>query len=280
MPVKAIALAVIWFLAPFLIPARVDEGDLRALLLKNDTVSIEKRLDDLQSRFERGNLTEFQLKAAYGPLTHYDEVVATNLAAWVEAAPGSYVAHLAYGTYLSSVGSAWRGGDYLSKIPKKNLETAVEYWSKAKEELDTSLPLSSRPYLSFYRLMYLAIYAGAPDAARSYLLSANRTLPSNALARDGYVESLLPKWGGSYDAVEAFIAESSSEGVPLPILSQMEAIEEDDIGRSFEDAGDHATALGHFHRALDLAKDAGDDFSYGFLMSSRYHTGLPTRCNC
>jgi len=119
---------------------------------------------------------------------------------------------------------------------------ANKYFARANRELRKSLPLTSKPYLSIFHMLSIAQWMGKRSDAEILLAVANKMYPSNAMSRCRFVKILLPRWGGSYAEVDAFVAHTRKEGVPATVIDGLVAIEEDDIGRGFESHGDHDAA--------------------------------------
>ena len=78
------------------------------------------------------------------------------------------------------------------------------------------------------------------------VIAANKMLPINTLARGRYMASLKPRWGGSYEEMEQFIARSKKEEVSPIGLSQLEAIMYDDMGMTYWEQGDMQNARKYF----------------------------------
>lgn len=248
-----------------------DDEDVAALLGRNETDRVEKILGDVQHRFESGVATEIELRNAFRPIYKLDSSTANNLNKWAGDSPNSYSAHLALGIYLKKVGLAARGEKFIAETPERNLATMQRYLEKAETELRASLSLTKKPYLSVFHLLDIAAHLGDKQASKELVAKANNILPSNALARNRYIVSLMPRWGGSYNEAEYFIAQSLKARVPPEVIWQLEAIKSDDIGHGLEERGQLADARANFENALQLATKVGGTFSADFLSVSRYY---------
>lgn len=248
------------------------QGDsVDSMLRRNDVTALETFLGRIQARFEDGSLSEIDLRNAYRPFYTLDANAANNLRRWAAHSPKSYPAHLALGIYLKKLGRAARGGDFVQMTAEEKLAQMKHYFGLAESELRRSLPLTAKPYLSVFHLMDISTYEGDRPWSKELLLQANRLLPANSLARGRYVTSLMPRWGGSYEEVDAFIKDAKSEGVPGRVIWQLEAIEADDLGHTYEERGDQAEAQAQFTKALQLGMRVGGSFSSDFLPVSRYY---------
>ena len=246
-------------------------NDTASWLRDNDIESLQTYFDDLQRRFTDGAATEFELRDNYRPFYQLDDLAVRHLRDWAESSAESYPAHLAFGIYLKKRAIAARGGDYIAKTPRARLDEAQKYFVQSAVELQKSLPLTAKPYLSLFHLLDIEMYVGDRVTAETSLRAAQELFPANMLVRDRYQQSLMPRWGGSYQEAEAFILKTKEAGGSQNLISQLQAIEYDDKGHALEESGDHAGAHAAFEHALSLGKTVGGTFSKDFLDVSRYY---------
>lgn len=258
----------------FLLAASVGIGCASAadpiqLLETNDIRELDAELSGIQARFEAGSLSETELRAAFRPFYDLDAVAAANLRSWAASNEKSYVAHLALGIYYKRRGTAARGTRFIAQTPRADLERMGDYFGLAELELRNSLELSPKPFLSIYHLQTIALARGDHAESRALLDHANRVLPTNLLARARYATTLTPRWGGSYEQLEAFAQETEAQHAPPAAATQIRAIALDDLAKSLDCAGDVSAALEHAKRALELGVQAGGTFADEYLGDSR-----------
>lgn len=241
-------------------------------LLKNNNIpALETLLTGVQQRFEKGELTEIELRNAFRPFYDLDETAAKNLVRWASSSPKSYVAHLALGIYFKRRGGDARGGKYMVETPQDDIDRMSAFYKKAAEELSASLALTRKPYLSIFHLLTISMQFGDRATSLVMLRMANEVLPSNSLVRNRYAISLTPRWGGSYEQMDKFISKTKAERVPASVVLQLEAIEHDDKGYTLQERNQHAAAMRHFRSALELATRVGGTFAVEYLETSRYY---------
>jgi hypothetical protein len=147
-----------------------------------------------------------------------------------------------------------------------------EYLEIAKKELNTSLTLTRKPFLSVFHLLDISESDGDKKTSLALIASANKMLSSNTLARNRFMHSLKPRWGGSYEQMKDFIAKSKAEGVSAVGIMQLEAIMYDDMGFSSIERGDKRAAIENFLKALELGQRVGGEFRKDFLKNSNYYS--------
>jgi len=241
------------------------------LLAANDAAAADELLNGVQKKFEDGTLSEIELRNAFRPIYDLTPAEAENLHAWAASHPKSYAAHLAEGIYYKKRGLAARGDKFISETSKSALDEMQRNLVPAKAELTKSRELTKKPYLSLFHLLDIAAQDGDRSASLALLTAANEALPQNSLARNRYLTSLMPRWGGSYPEAEAFITKAKSEGLAEQGVVQLEAILHNDKGQTLEHDGNHDGARAEFVQALELGKRAGGSFQIDFLKVSRYY---------
>jgi hypothetical protein len=272
-------LAPLWLfvclaVVPMPLRAQTDQGEIAAMLLAQDYGALEQSLGTTQQRFENGTLTEYELREAFKPFESLrDTRVLEKLREWVEQSPQSYEANLALGLNYRALGSAARGKRYWDDTPAEKREAFVHDFTLAEPLLRKSITLTSRPYLSALNLMIIAGNVGPRPFLNAAFLLANEALPSNELARENFARYLLPRWGGSYERFDAFVAISREQGVADRTLVKLQAMALNDRGATLlaEHDGPGADAL--FKQALQLASQSDDEggFRAAFLAASIRH---------
>jgi tetratricopeptide (TPR) repeat protein len=245
--------------------------DVVALLAANDVATVDTYLNGVQQRFEEGSATEIELRNAFRPVYDLTGPAAENLHGWAASHPDSYAAHLAEGIFLKKRGLAARGDKFISETSQSQLDEMRRYFGPSKAQLERSRALTKKPLLSIFHLLDIASNIGTADESLALVNAADTMAPGNALARNRYLQGLMPRWGGSYPQAEAFIVKSKDDGAPEDVILQMQAILHDDKGRALETQQDHDAAVAEFEKALELGRKVGGAFQQDFLTSSRYY---------
>src|SRR5476651_96488 len=229
---RALALgALVAFGCPFLAHAQSGPDaplgpDARAALQYLDSqnfTALDAELMAIQASFEKGAITEYQLRNAYRAFYNLSEPEQRAMLAWEQHSPNSYAMHLARGVELKQMGSQARGKRFISETSEASIQGMEYYFNLSSKELMSSLKLTPKPYLSVFHLMSIAGFTGDSQATLVLLNAANHMFPANQLARERYMMFLQPKWGGSHEAMEAFLARSRQDGADaagLAILQQ------------------------------------------------------------
>jgi hypothetical protein len=218
--------------------------------------SLDRYFEAKQAGFEAGTLSEFELRKAYVPLYDLNAEDLARLKAWAAGQPRSYAAHLLLGIHYKRRGDAARGTAYIAKTDPAALREMDRQFALASTELARSAKLTAKPYMTWFFLISISTSRGSADETRAILDKAVQQYPPSELVRLRYMGSLTPRWGGSYEQMDAFIARSRAEGMPRRVIAELTAVEEDDKGDMGAASGDERAAVLHFEKALALAKEA------------------------
>lgn len=238
--------------------------DAANLLRAGQIDLLETHFANIQRDFENGVIDEFELRESYRPLYEIDERQLANLQRWLQTVPGSYAANLTMGIHLKRAGLTIRGTNYAAATPAERLDAMRRYLENAESLLTPSLELTDKPYLSLFHLLDISMQLGQHEKAKAWIARANRILPDNALARGRYLVSLLPRWGGSYEEVDAFIESAAAEGAPAEIVALLQAVKHEDIGTRHAERGDEVEARREFEEAGRFRTQAGDRYGAEF----------------
>ena len=245
------------------------EEDPKTLLERNEIAKLETLLAAGQVAFERGEYTEIKLRNTFRPFYDLSPTGDENLQRWAANNPKSYVAHLALGIRYRRRGVYARGDKYVSQTSAQSIAKMRNYFQLAEAELRSSMSLTAKPYLSVFNLIDIIRHIGPREEANRLVKAGIKMLPSNMLVRGRYAFSLLPRWGGTYAQLDAFIEETSRQSVPDVVVLGLKAIKEDDIGFTYQEARNVTLATQHFETALQLGQRIGGTFSEDFLTNSR-----------
>ncbi len=242
-------------------------------LRRGEFSQLEVQTVALQRRFATGEASEFDLRQAFRPFYDLTEQDLLSLDAWQKAQPKSYAVRLIRGAYYKRAGFSARGGHFAAQTPSENFAAMQKLHAIALPQLEESLSLTEQPYLSVFHLLELR--DGDRPAQKALLEASTKMLPSNRLVRARYMRGLTPRWGGSYEAMRGFLAESKRSGATELGLSELEAIIFDDAGDRDVKRGDQAGAIRNFRQALELGAKVGGEVPRELPYSWYYRCKLP-----
>lgn len=270
--------AVLISIWSFLIKA--EEFQVTAALTRKDFGALDSYCNELQRSFENGQINEIQFRNGYRPFYKLDSQQQAALNEWSKNMPNSYGAHLALGIFLKRAGLEVRGGKSASETKAEQFKEMERLFALALPELNQSLQLTQKPYLSLFHLLDISRVVGDSKASKEFFIQANQLLPQNRLVKNRYLTSLTPRWGGSHEQMRQFILENKKTGTDKEEILLMEAIMYDDIGDEAWRRNDHAIAKFYFLKALDNAVKVDRSYRDDLVSSKLYICSDPNHPYC
>jgi len=230
-----------------------EQRQIAELLEKRDFAGLERILSSRQLAFESDPKAAPQLERTFETFAKIPRRSEAALNEWVKTA-SSYSARAARGRFRLSRGIEERGGDYFGDTSSEHIEAMQAYFDQALDDLERSLQLSQKPYLSRRYTMAIMLYTGSRDEFKTAYLEALKLAPGSVETRLAYMRSLEPRWGGSYQAMEVFVVESRS-AVGMEDVRRLAARIPAYRGFERKRAKDFEQALGYFGSAIQLDPD-------------------------
>ncbi len=187
------------------------QRELLSLLERRDLAGLERLLAEHQLAFEADPAHSARLENAFHAFDKVPRSAEPALDEWVEKSPSSYVARIARASYYLGQGIDARGTEFIGKTPPENLQTMRFYVEKARLDLERSLELAAKPYLSHAYLMAAARYGAGRDRQEAHYEAALKLAPQSVELRLRRMTDLEPRWGGSISDMEAFAARARKE---------------------------------------------------------------------
>jgi tetratricopeptide (TPR) repeat protein len=253
------------------ISAAVDAQSL--MWLKTGQYSkLEAHLESLQRGYESSQVPESKLYEGFRDLYEDRAENATYYDRWIQAYPSSYVARTARGAYRLHMASYVRGVDFISQTPPQQIERMLAYLTQARQDLQASLKMTAKPYLSTLYLLNAARYSGTAEERRQWLDAGNAIDPHNELLRLRYLNCLTPRRGGSLQQMWEFRAENARRQVPAELLRRFDITIHDETAQILNKQRNFAAAFTEWSEVLKLSATDGavpsDEALMGYARSA------------
>jgi tetratricopeptide (TPR) repeat protein len=127
-----------------------------------------------------------------------------------------------------------------------------KFFDAAVADLEAALKLDPNSIVAYRQMIDMVGGPGSDAAsARKFLDKALKAQPNSFILREAYMQNLLPRWGGSYDAMAKFAAESAPYAAKNPRINALRGFVDWDKGRVFERMGKIGDAIESYQRALN-----------------------------
>jgi len=163
------------------------------LLGEDNYAELERLLGGYQRAFEADASVSPRLENAYLAFRKVAPEAERALNEWVDRHRESYVALAARGSFYYFQGLEARGTAYIKDTPEENIHAMRALFGKASADLERSLTLTAKPYLSRLTLMSMARTNGNRRAERAQYLEAVKLAPQSVELRLAHMASLEPR---------------------------------------------------------------------------------------
>lgn len=225
---------------------------VRNLLQSKQFDQLEIRFQHLQARYEQGHLDDRSLTLEYQGFYDISPENEPYFNEWVTSKPSSYPARLARGIYYRLVAEKKRGQRFVRDTPREHMMQMAQYLALAETDLRASLSLTPKPIVSLLNLMTSSKMRGDSAGSQTWLDHANRIDPQNYGARRRYMISLVPRWGGSYEAMWQFLALCKNQNTSGDYLRVFESLIYLDQAHAFEEMDQKEKARPLYRTVLEL----------------------------
>jgi tetratricopeptide (TPR) repeat protein len=240
----------------------VPEDELLVLLDKGNYIDLAKKLQSLQSAYSADSNTENEIHKAFYQFYRVDAKVGRSLDKWVAQQPENAMAHLARGMYRTKMGWFSRGSKFASLTKTSQFANMTEWFSAAKTDLNLSLQIAPSLVEPYCYLIEIDMTEGNRHAKELYD-RALKINPNSFIAREFYLHSQLPRWGGSYEAMEKTILSAKPFYAKTPRLETLEGRANADLGELAAYHEDYQSALKYYATAISKGDFWFTNQSYG-----------------
>lgn len=204
---------------------------LRALLKKNEFIELNKELEKLNKSYKKNKSTEDELFSAYKAFRIKDSTFSSIFDSWVSATPDSYQPYLARAIFQYQMGWLSRGTKWASETKDEQMSEMASHFTSSSKDIIKAINLNGPPVVSYYYMIGITSTVGRDDETERFMRKALESDPASFNIRYRYIKTLTPKWGGSFDKMQAYIDETSKYISFNPRLKIIE-------GSIFLEAGD------------------------------------------
>lgn len=215
--------------------------------------------------YERDRKTEGDFHRLAQEFYRADPELEKPLDAWVAQRPKDPFAYFARGEYRVRMGWASRGKREARETSAVQFRDMTIWFSQAKNDLQLALEKMPRLVQAYCYLIEIDMNEGG-HKKRSLYARALKVNPDSFNARASFLNSLLPRWGGSYDEMNQVVAAAKPSYGRMPRLQVLEGRVDTDIGEILRRQGKEQEAKTYFVRALSKGDYWLTNQQYGMLL--------------
>jgi tetratricopeptide (TPR) repeat protein len=248
---------------------------VRGLVKRGEFARLDSLFVAVEDTARRDVRKEYFLFDAYDAMS-YDTALVQPLRRWIRERPTSAPARIALANYLVELGWEERGNGYARDTPRKWMRLMQQHFREAKTNLDTALTLAPQSAAAYRLLMEMTKVTPDTAASRQYLEKGLAEIPASFALRRQQMRNLIPRWGGSYDAMKAVADAADSMATTNPRLHSLAGYIVLDSAEMLELAGRRGEALAGYTRALTYGDEPAFYMDRGQLLfrMRRYREAL------
>ncbi|MCP8899598.1 DUF4124 domain-containing protein [Gilvimarinus xylanilyticus] len=232
-------------------PAYSETLYLRHLLRTGEYSQLNNVLQAGLEAVERDNSQDFALRTAYYAFKVPTNEMLQALNAWVAASPESYQAYIARAMCRYARGWSERGNRFISDTSRDQIAGMEREFAHAYEDVEQALALNNRAIVAYYLITALGRSGSDQEKAYSALVKANYQYPQNYIVRRGYILGLSPRWGGSWQEIQDFVAEVPVQDTGNPKLKELAGYESFEKGALLYLDKEYQAAIEAFDQSLE-----------------------------
>jgi uncharacterized protein len=241
----------------------IDQLAVRRLLTSRSFDQLDMLLSAYSDSAGRDYRMEYRLFDAYDAFHVAIPSLEPLLDEWVAEHPKSAPARLARGVYLVARGWKVRGGKETNETSRSQFQQMDAFLERASADFYSGLRLDPRSIVPYKGLIGIAMNEPDPAMGRLLLDRGLKLQPYSFILRVSYMWSLLPRWGGSYAAMEEFAKESAPYAAKNARIKALAGYEDWDRGRVLEEKEDYPRAEAAYTRALGVGDASQFRFDRG-----------------
>lgn len=239
-----------------------DQVKIQHALMTEDFAYLEDRFGKAQKTFELDTRNSEELEDLYGTLDSLANFakwfrVAYRLEQWIKKYPESYAALTARGQFRARMAFLTRGGGFASETSQDQFSAMHRWNGMAREDLLASLKLTRYPLISHIELFSIEMAESNDESKHKHFAEAYLIAPSSMSLHLAVMNSLRPRWGGSYAAMMAYIDKVKKHVKSEQDLNSLRATIPSDMASTQDNEGTAQLAYEIHAKTLELGKTSG-----------------------
>lgn len=216
------------------------------ILKEKNYAALNKYFEELSTNFLNDISFENKLEWELDSISQTKENLKASLDSFIKSSPNSYLPYTLRAIYFSNLSWRNRGGHFIDKVTKEEIDSFLFYKALALEDIDKAIEIENG-YSWLYRYKRL-ILIGQKGVGESKNLAFNKAFelrPESFMLWNDLLHNSTRRWGGSITKMEEIIERSARYGHLNPKLKELSA----SIPR---EQGDQAFFLKDYHAAEKL----------------------------
>ncbi|RPI74602.1 MAG: DUF4034 domain-containing protein [Desulfobacteraceae bacterium] len=250
---------------------RVEDIDnLHKLLKEKQFETLNTILEGYQKAYEADCKDEFKVYDAFRAFALSEPSYEEYFNQWIAATPDVYFPYLAAAEFYYT--QAWnsRGAAWAAETTEAQFQGMHSNFENAEKHINTAWEIKPNLLCAFILRLGMQNASGLKEYEDRTFAQALKHCPETFLIRHQYLWCKLPRWGGSYEKMEACVKASEPFMQSNPRLSAL-------YGRIYEDQANMLRKEKKYQQALELLNKGlkfGDNMNVYLEMAYIHHFDL------
>lgn len=228
---------------------RPDSLKLISLLHSKEYGKLNSMLLKRQAAYEKNITEEINFALAIDAFANADPTHDALMSEWIAQYPDNHLPYLVRGVYYGDLGYAWRSTESSRDTSDEQFAKMTFYHEKAHLDLKKSIKIKPTS-IAYSTLIDLSSSGRGGKSREEVLRDGIAVLPASYEIRKSYLFKLMPRWGGSYEEIDAFLDDTRQHLETNPALKPLLGFKDYVIGYNLQSSDQYKEALTHYSNAL------------------------------
>lgn len=179
------------------------KDDIVDMLVHKKFAEFEELSKKYQDQLATNPRYEYALIQLYDALDSDNKALPPAMDEWVKSRP-SYMSIGARGIFKEELAYRVRGHGYAKDVTKAAFKKMEDLHREAIADLRTSIKQNAQFVPAYHSLVIIARSSGYQEKCKEITDAAVGAVPQTYYVRHEYLTCLTPRWGGSYESMQAF----------------------------------------------------------------------------
>jgi hypothetical protein len=221
--------------------------------------ALDADLDKLDAAFQRDPAFETLylnvLLSTGSCIKDYDPTIEQAYNAWVKAEPSDPWAYAMRASYYFHAACRSRGAKWASEVKQQQWQGMRHYTQLSLEDLKQAIRFGPKLMPPYELAINILSEEGAYAKLTAFYKRAHSAVPSSYLIAETYMNSLEPRWGGSWQSMQQFGDQIAQEADRNPRFWTFQGSVDADMADSFYRNKDYSRAFQYYDAALKYGDD-------------------------
>lgn len=223
--------------------------EILSLLKHKEYSQLEYILEELEENLASDVIWENAYIQTYEHFSPNNNVKQEDIDAWVNSRNSAY-AYLARAAFYHQAGWSARGDKFAKNTSRAQFSSMEKFHDFAANDAMQAYNLNSSLLYAYTLMISLDRTVTEPINTERLLAEAIALNPAAASYRYSYIEGILPKWGGSYEAIEYFVEQQTPYFSLNPMLTTLAGYEDAQKAFYAKNNNDFNSCIHYYSKAL------------------------------